>query len=114
MATYGFSEGDAKRIGRAVRLVERGPEQVRLGGAENERGAAPVRIMIGKATTAAWTKGTTATVTIYSGAPGVEVTAATVVAHNYFATIGTADTTARWVGLSHNGYGWLLIAAECD
>lgn len=114
MPTYGFSEGDAKRIGRVVRLVERGPERTRLGGPDNDRGAAGVRMMVGRATTAAWNKGTTATVTIYAGAPGLEATAVTVVAYNYFADIGTAASTARWVGLSNNGFGWLVIAAECD
>lgn len=116
MATYGFSEGDAKRIGRVVRLVERGPEQTRLGGPSNTKATPGVRMMVGKAGTAAWSKGVTATVTIHAGAPGAEVTAGTVVAHNYFANINASTSAgyARWVGISNNGFGWVLIAAECD
>lgn len=116
MATYGFSEGDAKRIGRVVKLVERGPEQTRLGGPANGMAAPGVRIMIGKAPTAAWSKGAAATVTIYAGEPAAEASAATVSAHNYFANIGASTSTAsaRWVALSNNGWGWCVIAAECD
>lgn len=116
MATYGFSEGDAKRIGRVVRRVERGPEQIRLGGAVNARGAPGVTLIIGKPSTAAWSKGDSAAVTIYSGQPGSEASAMTMMAHNYFANIDASVSTAsaRWVGLANNGFGWCVIAAECD
>lgn len=116
MATYGFSEGDAKRIGRVVRLVERGPEQIRLGGPVNGGASPGVRLMLGKAGTATWSKGTSKTVTIYTGDPGSEGTAGTVEAHNYFANIQASTSTAyqRWIGLSNNGWGWVVVAAECD
>ena len=116
MATYGFSEGDAKRIGRVVRLVERGPEQIRLGGPVNGGASPGVRLMLGKAGTATWSKGTSKTVTIYTGDPGSEGTAATVEAHTYFANIQASTSTAyqRWIGLSNNGWGWVVVAAECD
>jgi len=116
MATYGFSEGDAKRIGRVVRKVERGAEPIKLGGT-GDKGAAPgVRLMLGKAGTATWSKNTSKTVMIYSGDPGYEGTAGTVEAHNYFANIQPSTSTAyeRWIGLSNNGWGWIVIAAECD
>ena len=116
MSTFGFSEGDAKRIGRVVKLVERGTEKIALGGPGDKKATPGVRMMVGKAGTSSWSKGVTATVTIHAGAPGAEVTAGTVVAHNYFANINASTSTSysRWVGLSNNGFGWLLIAAECD
>lgn len=114
MATYGFGENDVKRIGRVVRLVERGAEKTHLGG-PTAGGAAPgVRMMVGKIAGGSWSKGVSSTVTIYSGAPTNEVSAITVAAWNYFASIGTSSNTARWVGLGNNGFGWVLIAAECD
>ena len=114
MPTYGFNETDVKRIGRAVRHVERGPQKVHLGG-PNASGAAPgVRMMVGKTDGDAWNKGNDKTITIFTGTPGSEVSALTAKAYNYFANIGTSDNTARWVGVSNNGWGWVLIAAECD
>lgn len=118
MATYGFSEGDAKRIGRVVRLVERGPDKVRLSGAGG-RGASPgVRLMIGTHGTSAWAKQSSKTITVYAGTPGSNglppASAQTVLASNIFADIGTSSSTARWAAISHNGFGWYLIAAECS
>jgi hypothetical protein len=114
VATYGFNEGDAKRIGRAVRHVEKYPEKISLG-SPGAKGAVGVRLMLGKAGTATWSKGTSKTVTIYTGDPGSEGTAGTVEAHNYFANINASTSTAyqRWIGLSNNGWGWIVIAAEC-
>lgn len=114
MTAFGFSENDAKRIGRVVREIERNPVQVRLGG-PNAQGAAPgVRMMVGKIDGQAWNKGGDKTITIWTGTPGSETSALTAVAWNYFANIGTSANTARWVGVSNNGWGWVLIAAECD
>ena len=62
MATYGFSEGDAKRIGKVVRLVERFPDKVSLGALGAEGAAPGVRLLIAKHDRAAWATGETATV----------------------------------------------------
>lgn len=114
MATFGFNANDAKRIGAAVRIVE-GDRTGRRSGHSANIGAHPgVRLMLGKIGSAAWTKQTNQTITLFSGEPGSETSAGTVMARNYFANISTSTSTARWVGLSNNGYGWVLIAAECD
>jgi hypothetical protein len=114
MATFGFSANDAKRIGAAVRIVE-GDRTGRRAGSGYAPGAnAGVRIMLGQIGSAAWSKQANATVTIYAGEQGSEASVATVVARNYFANISTSTSSARWVGLSNNGFGWVLIAAECD
>lgn len=114
MATFGFSANDAKRIGAAVRIVE-GDRTGRRASNGYAPGANPgVRVMLGKIGSAAWNKASTATVTLYAGEPGSETTVGTLVARNYFANISTSTSTARWVGLSNNGFGWLVIAAECD
>jgi hypothetical protein len=113
MPTYGFSAGDAKRIGAAVRIVER-DRTGRQASSGAHVGANPgVRCMLGRIGTAAWNKDSTAVITIYAGTPGSETTAGTLVARNYFASLSTSTTTARWVGVSNNGFGWILIAAEC-
>jgi len=112
---YAFDEESAKRIGHTVRLVEGSLTGKRTPGAPpNPRGGSGVRCMIGTISTAAWDKTTAATVTIYGGEPGSESSVETVSAHNYFADISTSANTARWVAVSNNGFGWLLIAAECD
>lgn len=117
MAVYGFSEDDAKRIGRAVRLTERHVGKDGLGGAESERGGIGVRVMLGTHNSAAWSKNAQKTITIYSGYPTTTdsrptQSAYTVVAHNVFTDISTG-ATARWVAVSCNGFGWYMIAAEC-
>jgi len=113
---YGFDEESAGRIGHTVRLVESSRTGKRELGVGNARSgaAAGVRCMLGAIGTAAWSKESSSTITVYSGEPGSEVTAGTVAAYNYFADISTSTNTARWVSVSNNGYGWLLIAAECD
>lgn len=119
MATYGFSEGDAKRIGKVVRLVERGPDKIRLSGPSADGAAAGVRLMLGTHSSAAWGKQSQKTITIAGGLPGGNglptATAYTVTANNIFADIpAKSANTARWVAVSNNGFGWYLIAAECD
>jgi hypothetical protein len=112
MATFGFSANDAKRIGAAVRIVEGDRTGRRAGSGYTPGVNAGVRIMLGKIGSAAWSKATTATVTIWAGEQGSEASVATVVARNYFAAI-PSGSSGRWVGLSNNGFGWVLIAAEC-
>jgi hypothetical protein len=115
MATYGFSEEDAKRIGKSVRLTEKHVGKEPLSGPSNDRGAAGVRIMIGKVGTAEWSKASSAVITLYVGPPSTATsrptaTAGTMVAHNIFATI----PSSAYVAMSNNGFGWYAIAAECE
>lgn len=119
MATYGFSEGDAKRIGKAVRLVERGADKIRLGGTGGHGAAPGVRLMLGTHGSAAWSKQSQKTITIAAGVPSSSgippETAYTVTANNIFANIpAKSANTARWVAVSNNGFGWYVVAAECD
>lgn len=115
MPVYGFDANSAKRIGETVRLVEgRRVGTRRQSPSEVGRAAVGVRCMLGTISTAAWDKTTSATVTLYAGEPGSESSTETVTAYNYFADISTSSNTARWVSISNNGFGWLLIAAECD
>ena len=112
MATYGFSANDAKRIGAAVRIVEGDRTGRRASTGSNVGANAGVRCMLGKIGTAAWNKNATAVVTIYAGEQGSETTAGTLVARNYFASLSTSTSTARWVSVSNNGFGWILIEAD--
>jgi len=115
VATYGFNENDAKRIGRAVRHVERGAQRIELGG-PNADGAAPgVRLLIAKHEGQSWPTGSTAVVTIYNGELGSAVSALTMVAYNQYISF-SADTncTARWVALGHNGFAWHPVDSQSD
>ena len=114
MATYGFSEEDARRIGKSVRLTERYVGKGPLSGPSSDRGAAGVRIMIGQVGTAAWSKASSAVITLYAGPPSTATSRPTAnvgtqVAHNIFADI----PTSAYVAVSNNGFGWYVIAAEC-
>lgn len=112
---YGFSSEDAKRIGAVVRRVEGTPFN-RGGGGQQFAGPNPgVRVMLGKRSSASWNKGgVSAVVTAYAGAHPATQSVGTMVAWNYFADLTTAATTAsNWVALSNNGFGWVVIAAEC-
>ena len=115
MAVYGFDQASAQRIGDAIRRVEGrrvGSREVLP--SEVGRNAVGVRCMIGQMSSAAWNKESSGTVTVYSGQPGSESSVETLSAYNYFADIPTSTNTARWVAISNNGFGWLLLAAECD
>jgi hypothetical protein len=114
MPVYGFSEEDAKRIGHTVRVVERSGPRLKTAGPDSERGAAGVRIMIGQVGTAAWSKASSAVITLYAGPPSTATSrptnnAGTQVAHNIFAEI----PSSAYVAVSNNGFGWYVIAAEC-
>lgn len=110
--TYGFSLNDCKRIGKAVRLVERDEPRQQLGGSNEAAISRGVRLLIAKhESTAGWAKETTAVVTIYNGDPFAS--ALTVVAHNQFLTFSTTTAcTQRWVALGNNGWGWYAISQE--
>lgn len=115
MPAFGFNENDAKRIGRAIRAVERDPTKVRLGGA-SENGAAPgVRLLLAKHTGASWPTASTAVVTLYNGEVGSVASAMTMVAYNQYIKFaeGTA-CTSRWVALGHNGFAWHPVDFQSD
>ena len=115
MATYGFNENDAKRIGRAVRQVERGSHRIELGGPSADGAAPGVRLLIAKHEGSSWPTGSTAVVTIYNGPPGSAVSAMTMVAYNQYISFSTDSTcTARWVALGHNGFAWHPVDSQSD
>jgi len=110
---FGFTENDAKRIGRAVRLVERDPTKVRLGGTDDNGAAPGVRLLIGKVQqTNAWSSATTAVVLVHTGDVGSVQSALTVVAYNQFLSFDSPGHTNRWVALANNGWGWQAIASD--
>jgi hypothetical protein len=65
--------------------------------------------MLGTIGTAAWGAGSSGTVTLYSGQPGSEASAGTLTAYNYVADIPESTTSGRYVAISNNGYGWVVI-----
>lgn len=115
MATYGFNENDAKRIGRAVRHVERGAQRIQLGG-PNADGAAPgVRLLIAKHEGNEWKTGEFATVTVWNGEQGDVVPRLTLVAYNQYVQFSTHEVcTVRWVALGHNGFNWHPVDFQSD
>jgi hypothetical protein len=111
---YGFSADDAKRIGRAVRVVERLPPQNETGGPTTPEVSRGVRLLLAKHEgSGGWAVNASAVVTIHNGTPGALASASTIVAYNQFLTMpsGTACTT-RWVALGHNGFGWYAVASD--
>jgi len=96
-----------------VRVVERSGPRLKTAGPDSERGAAGVRIMIGQVGTAAWSKASSAVITLYAGPPSTDSrptnSVGTQVAHNIFAEI----PSSAYVAVSNNGFGWYVIAAEC-
>ena len=104
---HGFDEDGVKRVIHAVRRIERSP----LNTAEIPASLVGARqpTFIGK-TDAAFNKGTSGVVSIWSGTPGSETdTTYNLTAWNLFANVAIG----KWVALAHNGSGWYLIAAEC-
>ncbi len=116
MTAYGFNENDAKRIGRAVRAVERDPTKVRLGGPSDDGAAPGVRLLIAKHDGVGWGTGAEAMVTIYNGDPGGEIASvATVMAYNHYIEFSSdPHLTSRWVALGHNGFAWHPVDAMGD
>lgn len=112
MATYGFSEEDAKRIGKSVRLTERYVGKGPLAGPSAERGGIGVRLTVAKAGTA-FSYDSTATVTMFRGDFGSVVSAITMVGWNQFVPMVThTAVTNPYVAFGHNGNGWIAVAAE--
>jgi hypothetical protein len=117
VTAYGFNENDAKRIGRAVRAVERDPTKVRLGGPSPDGAAPGVRLLIAKHDGQSWATDATAVVTIYNGDPGDIGSAVTAVAYNQYIRFGTQPVcSSRWVALGHNGFNWIPVDSQdaCD
>ncbi len=115
MTAYGFNEGDAKRIGRAVRAVERDPTKVRLGGPHADGAAPGVRLMIARHEGTHWPIDSTAIVTIYNGDQGAVASAATTIAYNQYIRFGSPPVcTSRWVALGHNGFNWVPVDSQDD
>lgn len=116
MAVYGFPEGDAKRIGRVVRLVERDPTKIRLGGPEAEGAAPGVRLLLAKHAGSSWPVQQTAVVTVYNGdVPSSVASAVTMVAYNHYIAFSQyTHCTNRWVALGHNGFAWHPVDAQSD
>jgi len=113
MPIYGFDEESTRRIAHTVRLVEGGrTPKHEAKGPKTPRAAVGVRCMIGTISTAAWEAGSSATVTIYSGEPGSESSVETLTAYNYVSDIPESTTSGRYVALSNNGYGWVVIESE--
>jgi len=68
--------------------------------------------MLGTIGTAAWGKGSSGTVTLFSGEPGSEASVETLSAYNYISDIAASTATGRYVALSNNGYGWIVVESE--
>lgn len=103
-----FDAESARRVARAVRAVEGGG--ISAGGPAVTSAGDDSDGVLCK-TTAAWAKGTTATLQIWAGAPGAELnTGCTLTAYNRYAAIATG----KWctVLLHRHGY-YYVIAAEC-
>ncbi len=111
--TFGFSLNDAKRIGKAVRLVERDEPRLDLGGDKDATMSRGVRLMLARHAGSNWPASSSAVVTIYNGEPGSVASAVTVVAHNQFLSV-SGDSTCQWVALGNNGYGWYAVAVQPD
>lgn len=111
-SAYGFSEGDSKRIGKAVRVVERLPPIVETSGPRNPELSRGVRLLLAKhESSTGWAVGASAVVTVHNGQP--IASALTLVAYNQFLTFSTSTAcTSQWVALGHNGWGWYAIARE--
>ena len=116
---FGFGPDDIKRIGSAVRIVERGPTMQ----VQPQMDSASVRqfpIMLGTAGGDSWSKLTSKTVTIYSGTPhtttGIPPTSAmTLKVYNIFCNFQSSTSiVTRWVAVSNNGWGWYLVESECN
>ena len=97
------------RIARAVRGVENGGRDGAIG--NPHVGSDDSDAVLCK-TTAAWAKGSSATLQIWAGAPGSETnTGVTLVAYNRYAAIATGKFCT--VMLHRHGY-YYVVAAECS
>lgn len=103
-----FDGETARRVLRAVRSVEGGG--LNTGGPRATSAGDDADAVLCK-TTAAWAKGSSATLQIWAGQPGSETnTGVTLTAYNRYAAIASG----KWctVMLHRHGY-YYVIAAEC-
>lgn len=107
-SVVGFSVPDAKRIQAVVKRVERTSRNGNIGRRRNVvRGASGPLLC---KTDAAIAKGTSGTVSVYSGPPGSETdTGRNVTAFNRFANVGSG----KWVLVVTIAGRRYLSAAEC-
>lgn len=103
MAAYGFSANDAKRIGNAVREVERMPK-VRLSGPDRDSATPGVRLMVGKALETVAPFGVV-DYAIYTG-DELSNSAYTVSVRNSLYPLVDVEATAY---VSNNGWGWHVV-----
>lgn len=102
-----FKLADAERIAQAVATVE-GARRGRVG-SELSRAVAASPHYLAK-TSSAWSKGSSQTLTIWSGTAGSETSSGeTVEAWNKFASVGSG----KWVLLARANGTFYLVAAEC-
>lgn len=108
MATYSFDEQSVKRIGEAVRKVER------MGGDRNQppieypAATESFRTVIRGTFSGDWAKGTDKDVNFTADNGDSKTKTAT----NYFADVGESGVTSACCIIQAGGE-WLLIAAEC-
>ena len=103
-----FDGETARRVLRATRTVEGGAPPI--GGARVTSAGDDADAVLCK-TTAAWSKGSSATLQIWAGAPGSETnTGVTLSAYNRYAAIATGKFCT--VMLHRHGY-YYVVAAEC-
>lgn len=123
MSTYGFSEGDAKRIGRTVRLMETFPDKLKNVGPDAGRAVPGVRLLLAQHSGDPWPTLQTAVVTVYSGNPCEYPSCTdrpfsayfTMVAVNHYTEYYDAvneEVRPRWISLGHNGFGWTPVDSQ--
>lgn len=103
-----FKLADAQRIADAVGEIE-SARRGRTGSTLSR--AAQVSSHYLSKTTAEWAKGSSQTLTLWTGTPGSEVASSgdTVVAWNKFAKV----SSGKWVMLARANGSFYVIAAEC-
>lgn len=104
-----FDGETARRVLRATRAIEGGSPSI--GGARVTSSGDDSDAVLCK-TTAAWAKGSSATLQIWAGQPGSETnTGCTLTAYNRYAAIASG----KWctVMLHRHGY-YYVVAAECS
>jgi len=104
-----FDPETARRVLRATRAIE--GEAPPIGGARVTSAGDDSDAVLCK-TTSAWSKGSSATLQIWAGAPGSEAdTGVTLTAYNRYAAIATGKFCT--VMLHRHGY-YYVVAAECS
>jgi hypothetical protein len=105
--------GQSLRRGISARAWNRAQEAADIVLGERDGGTVPDTQgryhLLGK-TSAAWSKGSFANITLWAGVPGSEAATSSVVrAYNRFASLDAN----RWVWLARTGEHWYVVAAEC-